>query len=33
MLRVQDLISYIDIYTGEGPRMATQEDIDSFFGR
>jgi len=34
LLRVRDLIEYVDIYTGakkEKPRKATQADIDSFF--
>jgi hypothetical protein len=33
-LRVRDLLTYADIYTGnkkQKPRMATQEDIDRFF--
>ena len=35
-LRVRDFIKLADIYTGkieQGPRMATQEDIDRLFGR
>lgn len=34
-LRVRDFIKLTDIYTGkieQGPRMATQEDIDRLFG-
>ena len=35
-LRVRDLVGMVESYTGtkkEGPREATQEDIDAFYAR